>query len=72
MNSTEGKVTTSENELKRGLKARHLNMIAIGGAIGTGIFLALGCYNKSGRSWWSTCCIYQYWNYGLFFNDKSW
>lgn len=30
------------NHLKRGLKARHLNMIALGGAIGTGIFLALG------------------------------
>lgn len=29
-------------ELKRSLKARHLNMIAMGGAIGTGIFLALG------------------------------
>ena len=29
-------------ELKRGLKARHLNMIAMGGAIGTGIFLAMG------------------------------
>lgn len=28
--------------LKRSLKARHLNMIAMGGAIGTGIFLALG------------------------------
>ena len=25
-------------KLKRGLKARHLNMIAMGGAIGTGIF----------------------------------
>jgi len=49
MNSTEGKVTTSENELKRGLKARHLNMIAIGGAIGTGIFLALGAtINQAG------------------------
>jgi len=30
------------NELQRGLKARHMNMIAIGGAIGTGLFVALG------------------------------
>ncbi|OOM16618.1 amino acid permease [Clostridium saccharobutylicum] len=30
------------NELKRGLKARHLNMIALGGSIGTGIFVAMG------------------------------
>jgi len=30
------------NELKRTLKARHLNMIALGGSIGTGIFLAMG------------------------------
>jgi lysine-specific permease len=30
------------SELKRGLKPRHLNMIAIGGAIGTGLFLASG------------------------------
>ncbi len=28
--------------LKRTLKARHLNMIAIGGAIGTGLFVASG------------------------------
>ncbi|WP_097027942.1 amino acid permease [Clostridium peptidivorans] len=32
----------NSGELKRSLKARHLNMIAMGGAIGTGIFLALG------------------------------
>ncbi|QOX63845.1 amino acid permease [Anoxybacterium hadale] len=31
-----------QNELHRGLKARHMNMIAIGGAIGTGLFVALG------------------------------
>ncbi|MBE6067160.1 MAG: amino acid permease [Clostridium lundense] len=32
----------NSGELKRSLTARHLNMIAMGGAIGTGIFLALG------------------------------
>lgn len=31
-----------ENELKRGLKARHLSMISIAGTIGTGLFLASG------------------------------
>lgn len=29
-------------ELKRSLKTRHLNMIAIGGSIGTGLFVASG------------------------------
>lgn len=39
----------ASNELKRSLKARHLNMIAMGGAIGTGIFLALGAtINQAG------------------------
>ncbi|TCP21170.1 lysine:proton symporter (AAT family) [Scopulibacillus darangshiensis] len=32
----------SRNQLKRRLKARHLTMIAIGGTIGTGLFLASG------------------------------
>jgi len=31
-----------KSELKRTLKARHMNMIAIGGAIGTGLFFASG------------------------------
>ncbi len=30
------------NELKKGLQARHMTMIALGGAIGTGLFLASG------------------------------
>ena len=30
------------NELHRSLKARHMNMIAIGGSIGTGLFFASG------------------------------
>lgn len=32
--------STDGNDLTRGLRSRHLNMIAIGGAIGTGLFLA--------------------------------
>lgn len=35
-------MSEQNQELKRGLKARHLNMIALGGSIGTGIFLATG------------------------------
>jgi lysine-specific permease len=36
-------VLTDKNEnLKRALKPRHMSMIAIGGAIGTGLFLAMG------------------------------
>ncbi|MDY6049603.1 MAG: amino acid permease [Corynebacterium sp.] len=39
---TESLETVEQRELRRGLKARHLNMIAIGGAIGTGLFVASG------------------------------
>lgn len=35
-------ISVENNELKKGLKSRHLSMIAIGGSIGTGIFLAMG------------------------------
>lgn len=35
-------VNSSSNQLQRGLRARHLSMIAIGGSIGTGLFLASG------------------------------
>jgi amino acid transporter len=31
-----------EKELHRGLKARHITMIAIGGAIGTGLIIGTG------------------------------
>ncbi|MDR1574162.1 MAG: amino acid permease [Clostridiales Family XIII bacterium] len=33
---------SEDSGLKRGLKVRHVNMIAIGGAIGTGLFVAVG------------------------------
>lgn len=35
-------IQSRQEELKRSLKIRHMNMIAIGGAIGTGLFLASG------------------------------
>lgn len=41
MNSADTQVK-EQNELQRGLKVRHVNMIAIGGAIGTGLFVAMG------------------------------
>ncbi|WP_051317305.1 amino acid permease [Ectobacillus panaciterrae] len=38
----ESKTASPPNELKRGLKSRHLTMISLGGTIGTGLFLASG------------------------------
>lgn len=35
-------MSKNNHKLKRSLKARHMNMIAIGGAIGTGLFFASG------------------------------
>ncbi|MCO6740673.1 hypothetical protein KQH31_31320, partial [Streptomyces sp. CHA15] len=35
-------MSTASPSLQRRLKPRHLNMIAIGGSIGTGLFVASG------------------------------
>ena len=35
-------ITSTEPGLRRTLKARHMSMIAIGGSIGTGLFVASG------------------------------
>ena len=40
--STVQKHGAKQNELKRGLKTRHLTMISLGGSIGTGLFLGSG------------------------------
>lgn len=37
-----GGAAEEKKELKRSLEIRHMNMIAIGGAIGTGLFLGSG------------------------------
>ncbi|WP_088833885.1 amino acid permease [Paenibacillus tyrfis] len=42
MNSTRVDKSSSPNQLKRGLAARHMTMISLGGSIGTGLFLASG------------------------------
>ncbi len=33
---------SEKKELKRGLQNRHIQLIALGGAIGTGLFLGIG------------------------------
>ncbi len=42
MTNTETTQQEPGGELRRSLKARHLSMIAIGGSIGTGLFVASG------------------------------
>ena len=37
-------------DLARGLKSRHIQMIAIGGAIGVGLFLGAGATSRRGPS----------------------
>ena len=42
MQDRNNKQTTTGGSLKKGLRARHMTMIALGGSIGTGLFLASG------------------------------
>ena len=42
INSNVETVTATGGKLSRGLRSRHMTMMAIGGAIGTGLFVASG------------------------------
>ena len=56
-----------DNNMKRGLNSRHISMIAIGGAIGTGLLwqLEVSFLKLAQRSYIS---LYTNWYYALFFN----
>ena len=54
-----------DNNMKRGLKSRHISMIAIGGAIGTGLLL-LQVVSFLGRTWRSYLSLFIDRNHALF------
>ncbi len=47
-----------KNELQRSMKSRHLFMIALGGVIGTGLFLGSGFTISKGGTARRHCCVY--------------
>ena len=53
-----------DNNMKRGLNSRHISMIAIGGAIGTGLFVATGSV-VARRSWWRYISLFINWHNAL-------
>ena len=58
----------NQNQVKRNLKQRHITMIALGGTIGTGLFLTSGATISQAGPWGSSCLLF-YWYYGLLRND---
>ena len=53
-----------DNNMKRGLNSRHISMIAIGGAIGAGLFVATGSV-VARRSWWRYISLFINWHNAL-------
>ena len=64
--------SNKDQHLKRSLKARHMNMIALGGAIGTGLFVAGGEVVSTAGPWWCACSLRSHRYYGVLPHDISW
>ena len=64
--------SNKDQHLKRSLKARHMNMIALGGAIGTGLFVAGGEVVSTAGPGGALCSLWPHWYHGVFPHDISW
>jgi len=56
-------MNTNEQKLSRSLKARHIMMIALGGAIGAGMF--------KGSSTWCNTGLHYWWYHFAFCNEGA-
>lgn len=56
-------------EVKRNLRSRHISMIAIGGCIGSGLFMTSGQAIHSAGPGGGYCSLSMYRTYGIFLND---